>query len=206
MIASGDRFICDRCYTGVNPGESLHRCVQCNFNLCDRCMVTEKAKRKKKGGLETIEDTAEFKEESETENDHEDDNNEISSSDASVRPQAQGPQPRGQHPLSQDSQGQMPVEAGARAPADTRSSLSCNFLNLMFSVDGQDYEEEHMLPILAALREFGDLATVYSPPRVAAQAMTIGSRPGFSIDTGILKPDGTPRDLSNHKDSDMVKL
>ena len=66
-----------------------------------------------------------------------------------------------------------------------------------------------MLPILAALRRFGDLATVsevYSPPRVAAQAMTIGLRPGFSIDTGTLKPDGTPWDLSNDNDFKMVQL
>ena len=78
----------------------------------------------------------------------------------------------------------------------------------MYSDDGHEYEKEHMLPILAALRKFGDLATVsevYSPPRVAAQAMTIGLRPGFSIDTGTLKPDGTPWDLTNDKDFATVK-
>ena len=50
--------------------------------------------------------------------------------------------------------GVLKVEAGARAPAESRSSLSCKFLNLMYSDDGHEYEEEHMLPILAALRKF----------------------------------------------------
>ena len=43
-------------------------------------------------------------------------------------------------------------------------------------------------------------AEVYSTPRVAAQAMTVGLGPGFSIDTGTLKPDGTPWDLESDKD------
>ena len=66
-----------------------------------------------------------------------------------------------------------------------------------------------MLPLFAAIRKFGDLATVsevYSPPRVAAQAMTIGLRRGFSVDTSILKPDGTPWNLADDKDFNPVKL
>ena len=40
-----------------------------------------------------------------------------------------------------------------------------------------------------ALTRFGDLrsiAEVYSVPRIAAQAMTVGMRPGFSIDIGTI--------------------
>ena len=63
--------------------------------------------------------------------------------------------------------------------------------------------------VLNALKSFGDVpivAEVYSPPRIAAQAMTVGLRPGFSIDTGTLKPDGTPWDLEDDRDFKMLKM
>ena len=62
---------------------------------------------------------------------------------------------------------------------------------------------------MKALEKFGDLPTIaeiYSVPRVAAQAMTIGMRPGFSIDIGTLKPDGTPWNLEDDLDYRRLKL
>ena len=63
--------------------------------------------------------------------------------------------------------------------------------------------------VLNALKRFGDLpsvAEVYSPPRIAAQAMTVGLRPSFSIDTGTLKPHGTPWNLEDDRDFKMLKM
>ena len=60
---------------------------------------------------------------------------------------------------------------------------------------------------MRALTRFGDLpsiAEVYSVPRAAAQAMTVGLRPGFSIDNGTLKPDGTPWDLESERDYKLL--
>ena len=82
------------------------------------------------------------------------------------------------------------TEVGARAPADV---LTLSSLMKFYRNDGRFYPTSDYEPVLNALKKFGDLpsvAEVYSPPRVAAQSMTIGLRPGFSINTGTLKPDG----------------
>ena len=50
------------------------------------------------------------------------------------------------------------------------------------------------------------MAEVYSPPCVAAQAMTVGMRPGFSIDIGTLKPGGTPWNLEDDIDFRFLRL
>ena len=84
------------------------------------------------------------------------------------------------------------TKSGARAPGEV---LTLNRLERIYRHGGRQYATSDYKPLLNALRNFGDLpsvAEVYSPPRVAAQAMTIGLRPGFSIDTGTLKPTGIP--------------
>ena len=92
------------------------------------------------------------------------------------------------------------TESGARAPGEV---LSLNGLERIYRDDGRQYATSDYEPVLNALRKFGDLpsvAEVYSPPRVAAQAMTVGLRPGFRIDSGTLKPDGTPWNLESDHD------
>ena len=82
-------------------------------------------------------------------------------------------------------------------------------LTKIYEDDGRIYSATDYEPVLNALKKFGDLpsvAEVYSPPRVAAQSMTIGLRPGFSIDTGTLKPDGTPWNLEDDKDFKMLNM
>ena len=67
---------------------------------------------------------------------------------------------------------------------------------------------DSMLPLIMSqflmfsekICDLPSVAEVYSPPRVAAQAMTVGLRPGFSIGTGTAKPDGTPCDLESDLD------
>ena len=97
------------------------------------------------------------------------------------------------------------TEAGARAPAEV---LTLNSLTRIYHDDGRLYATTDYEPVLNALRKFGDLpsvAEVYSPPRVAAQAMTVGLRPGFSIDTGALKPDGNPWNLESDHDYKLLQ-
>ena len=72
--------------------------------------------------------------------------------------------------------GLLKAEVGGRPPAEAGSLLSLHSLNTFYADDGTDYDEESLHEVLAALTKFGDLPTVsemYSPPRVAAQAMTI---------------------------------
>ena len=98
-------------------------------------------------------------------------------------------------------------EAGTRAPAEPRF-LSLNLLNRIYAEDGQGYDHDDYEPVLNARKKFGDLpsvAEVYSPPHVAAQAMTVGLRPGFSIDTGTLKPDGTSWDQGSDLEYNIVQ-
>ena len=97
-------------------------------------------------------------------------------------------------------------KSGARAPDDSRFSF--NHLERVYLEDGHCYEQDDLAEVLHALTTFGDLpsvAEVYSPPRVAAQAMTVGLRPGFSIDMGTLKPDGTPWNLESEQDYRVLK-
>ena len=99
-------------------------------------------------------------------------------------------------------------EAGTRVPVDSRI-LSLNLLDWIYNEDRQECNHKDYELLLNALKRFGDLpsvAEVYSPPRIAAQAMTIGLRPGFSIDTGTLQPDGTPWNLEDDKDFKMLKM
>ena len=98
-------------------------------------------------------------------------------------------------------------KVGGRPPAEPRT-LTLNLIDRIYQQDGHKYADNDYQPVLNALRSFGDLpcvAEVYSPPRVAAQAMTVGLRPGFSIDTGTLKPDGTPWDLESDHDFKLLK-
>ena len=77
------------------------------------------------------------------------------------------------------------TEVGARAPVEV---LTLGQLTRIYYEDGRIYSATDYEPVLSALRKFGDLpsvAEVYSPPRVAAQSMTVGLRP-------TLEPDGTP--------------
>ena len=61
-----------------------------------------------------------------------------------------------------------------------------------------------------ALTRFGDLpsiAEVYSVPRIAAQAMTVGIRPGFSIDIGTINlKTGASWNLENEEEFQYVKM
>ena len=63
---------------------------------------------------------------------------------------------------------------------------------------------------MMALARFGDLpsiAEVYSVPRVAAQAMTVGMRPGFSIDIGTINPQtGASGNLENETEFKYLKM
>ena len=97
---------------------------------------------------------------------------------------------------------------GERSPAAVRDlgrdgTSSSNLLERIYAEDGQKgYDHESLSAVMKALELFGDLPSiseVYSVPRVAAQAMTVGMRPGFSIDmcVGTLKPDGTPWNLED---------
>ena len=80
----------------------------------------------------------------------------------------------------------------------------------MYEGDGHEvYDQESLSAVIRELRRFGDLppvAEVYSVPRVAARAMTVGMRPGFSIDLGTLKPDGTPWNLEDDNDFRLLRL
>ena len=86
--------------------------------------------------------------------------------------------------------------AGVGSASAHDGQLSLNLLKQIYEDDGQEaYDQESLSAVFRELRKFGDLPSVsevYSVPRVAAQAMTVGVRPGFSIDIGTLKPDGTP--------------
>ena len=72
------------------------------------------------------------------------------------------------------------------------STFSLNLLERIYWDDGQeDYDHESLGSVMQALTRFGDIpsiAEVYSVPRIAAQAMTVGMRPGFSIDIGTISP------------------
>ena len=89
-------------------------------------------------------------------------------------------------------------------------TFSFNLLERIYAEDGQEgYDRNTLSAVMAALEKFGDLpsvAEVYSVPRVAAQAMTIGMRPGFSIDIGTLKPDGTPWNLEDDLDYRLLRM
>ena len=51
----------------------------------------------------------------------------------------------------------------------------------------------------------GDVAEVFSPPRIASQAQSVGLRPGFSIDLGTRKPNGERWDLTLDEDIQLAK-
>ena len=88
-----------------------------------------------------------------------------------------------------------------RSLAVVSAPLSLSLLEKVYEDDGQEaYDHASLSALYDELQRFGDLpsvAEVYSPPRVAAQAVTVGTRPGFSIDLGTLKPDGTPCNLED---------
>ena len=80
-------------------------------------------------------------------------------------------------------------EVGTRVPIES-ATLSLNLLNQIDLEDGHQYKQ-----VLNALRKFGDLTTASS-----RTSDDVGLRPGFSIDTGTLKPDGIPWNLESDKD------
>ena len=78
------------------------------------------------------------------------------------------------------------TQVSERSLAAVSALISLSLLSKVYEDDGQEVYDHASLPALYhALQRFGDLpsvAEVYSPPRVAAQAMTVGMKPGFSID------------------------
>ena len=96
------------------------------------------------------------------------------------------------------------TQVSERSLAAVSAPISLGLLDKIYQDDGQEvYDHASLSALYGELQRFGDLpsvAEVYSPPRVAAQAMTVGMRPGFSIDLGTLKPDGTPWDLEDDAD------
>ena len=51
----------------------------------------------------------------------------------------------------------------------------------------------------------GDVAEIFSPPRIASQAQFLGLRQRFSIHLGTRKPNGGRGDLSVDKDIQLAK-
>ena len=100
--------------------------------------------------------------------------------------------------------------AGVGSASAHDGQLSLNLLKQIYEDDGQEaYDQESLSAVFRELRKFGDLPSVsevYSVPRVAAQAMTVGMRPGFSIDIGTLKPDGTPWNLEDDRDFKYLRM
>ena len=96
------------------------------------------------------------------------------------------------------------TQVNERSFAAVSPQLTSNLLSMLYEDDGHEvYDQESLSAVIRELRRFGDLPTVAeicSVSRVAAQALTVGMRPGLSIDLGTLKPDGTPWNLEDDND------
>ena len=102
------------------------------------------------------------------------------------------------------------TQVNERSFAAVSPQLTLNSLSKLYEDDGHEvYDQESLSAVIRELRRFGDLPTVaeiYSVPRVAAQAMTVGMRPGFSIDLGTLKSDGTSWNSEDDNDFRLLRL
>ena len=72
--------------------------------------------------------------------------------------------------------------------------------------DGQEDYNRDFLNVVLGLPVLPSIAEVNSIPRVAAQALTVGMRPGFSIDIGTINPNtGASWNLENESEFKYLK-